>query len=286
MTTTARHTTAMHRVTRWRVGSGLLCLVLAACGTRASGDAAAVRDTAGADTAAPPSVSGASWRLLHWFGAGAGGATVPVRSAVRFAEGRMSGTGGCNRIAAPYREGGDSLVLEAVVSTQMSCGDSADLQERRFVATLQQVRRFARRGDTLDLLGSAAADSLMRLVAEAPRPLVGTTWNATGINNGRGGVASLVAGSAVTATFSADGRLAGSAGCNRYTASYTTGQGDSLGLGAGAATKRMCADPGVMQQEQQFLAVFPQVARFAIDHDVLEWRSASGALLARFTAQP
>jgi heat shock protein HslJ len=48
----------------------------------------------------------------------------------------------------------------------------------------------------------------------------------------------------------------------------------------------MCADPGVMQQEQQFLAVFPQVARFAMDHDVLEWRSASGALLARFIAQP
>ena len=61
---------------------------------------------------------------------------------------------------------------------------------------------------------------MLAFAAAAVTPLVGTAWQATGINNGRGGVVSLVEGTAVTATFDADGRVAGSGGCNPYTGGY------------------------------------------------------------------
>ena len=51
----------------------------------------------------------------------------------------------------------------------------------------------------------------------------------------------------------ADGRVAGYAGCNRYTGSFKR-DGKALSFGPAAATRRMCIEPeGVMEQEQQFL---------------------------------
>ncbi len=267
------------------LAAGVLAVAGAACTSTPDVARGGAPDSAVTTPPQPATLEGGTWRLLLRQGTAASAASNDVRPAIRFAEGRTSGTGGCNRISAPYAVTGDSLVLQAVISTQMSCGDEADRQERRFVTALQQVRRFARRGDTLDLIG-AAGDSLLRLLVEPPRPLVGTTWSATGINNGAGGVASLVAGSTVTAQFAEGGRLSGSAGCNRYTAPFTVGGGDSLALGAGASTRRLCTDASVMQQEQHFLATFAQVARYVIDDDVLEWRSPDGALLARFVASP
>jgi len=44
--------------------------------------------------------------------------------------------------------------------------------------------------------------------------LAGSSWRAMGINNGKGGVASLVAGTNVTLVFAADGEASGSAGSN------------------------------------------------------------------------
>lgn len=121
---------------------------------------------------------------------------------------------------------------------------------------------------------------------ESSRPLTATVWRATAIDDGAGGVAPVMAGSVVTAEFTTAARLSGSAGCNRYTASVALGGGDALTLGAAATTRRLCTDPGAMQQEQRFLAVFPRVARYVLSADVLEWRAVSGAVLARFTAAP
>ena len=50
--------------------------------------------------------------------------------------------------------------------------------------------------------------------------LAGTSWVVIGYNNGRGGVVSTIIGTELTATFSPNGILSGSSGCNTYQAGY------------------------------------------------------------------
>jgi len=110
--------------------------------------------------------------------------------------------------------------------------------------------------------------------------LAGTRWRITAINNGKGAVASVVAGSAVTLAFGADGKAGGSAGCNQYTAGYEA-KGSKLQFRAPAANRRMCADEGLMEQEHLFLKVLESVASVHVEGNRLELRNAQGALLVR-----
>ena len=108
--------------------------------------------------------------------------------------------------------------------------------------------------------------------------LAGTAWEVTGFNNGRQAVVSVLAGTSLTATFGEDGRVAGSAGCNQYNASFTT-DGDKITIGPAASTRRFCAEPaGVMEQEAQFLAALQTAATYTPRGDMLELRTADGAL--------
>ena len=108
--------------------------------------------------------------------------------------------------------------------------------------------------------------------------LTGTTWRVTGLNNGRQGVVSVLDGSSLTMEFAADGKLTGSAGCNRFHASYTR-EGAKLSIGAVAATRRQCEQPaGAMEQEQQFLKALQTVTTVRAEGDRLELHAADGAL--------
>jgi putative lipoprotein len=84
----------------------------------------------------------------------------------------------------------------------------------------------------------------------------------------------------VTAAFTADATVSGSAGCNRYSGSYT-GTGDQLSFSPLASTKMACADD-VMAQESAFLASMEQVASFSIEGSQLTLADGSGALLLGF----
>lgn len=130
-----------------------------------------------------------------------------------------------------------------------------------------------------------AGCSGMAASPQAPTGLDGTAWEVTGINNGKGAVASLAAGANVTLEFGAEARASGSAGCNRFTAGYARGK-DTLTFAPAAATRMMCATPGVMEQEQAFLQALQRVATMHMEGDRLELRAADGALMvaARRTA--
>ncbi|WP_348945028.1 META and DUF4377 domain-containing protein [Chitinibacter sp. FCG-7] len=55
---------------------------------------------------------------------------------------------------------------------------------------------------------------------------------------------------AITLTISADGKLSGFAGCNRFHSKLTA---EPLRIGPVASTRKLCPYPAVMQQEQAFL---------------------------------
>ena len=86
----------------------------------------------------------------------------------------------------------------------------------------------------------------------------------------------------VTANFSEDGTLSGSAGCNNYNATYEV-DGDNISIGPATATRMFCPEPdGVMEQEVQYLAALETASTYLIEADKMEMRTAEGALAATF----
>lgn len=109
---------------------------------------------------------------------------------------------------------------------------------------------------------------------EGTRPeitLDGSSWTLISING-----EAVLPGSELNATF-ADGQIAGSAGVNRYFASYET-DGDSLTLGPAGSTMMMGPDE-LMSQEMAFLSALATAASFQVDGSTLEIHFEGGSLL-------
>jgi heat shock protein HslJ len=114
--------------------------------------------------------------------------------------------------------------------------------------------------------------------SKAALALVGTSWTTTGIIDGKGGVTGLIAGSRVTLNFGTEGTLSGSAGCNSYTGRYEITGTQVRFPSAFASTRKMCVNPGVMDQEQAFLKALSASTTGRIDGKKLELRDAAGTL--------
>jgi heat shock protein HslJ len=254
----------MNHLNHWiRLALGVLALggLVAVCGTMAS-------------AAEPASLDGTAWVLT-----GLPGHTLVPDSSVtlQFSEGRLSGSDGCNRYSGNYSLKNSSLAVSPnLASTQMACMPDINAQARAYVAALTGAKSFRIDGERLELLASDGKASAT--FAAQSRSLAGTSWSATGINNGRQAVSSLLKGSSVTMSFGKDDVVSGSAGCNRYTAPYSS-YGATLTIGQAAATRMMCTSPeGGMEQEQQFLRALATVATVRFEGDRLELRTAEGAL--------
>ena len=105
---------------------------------------------------------------------------------------------------------------------------------------------------------------------------------ATGINNGKSGVQSLLAGTTVTATFTEDGTVTGSSGCNRFSGAYER-DGNAIKIGPLAGTRMMCTEPaGIMEQESHYLKALENASTFNVEGKTLELRDAQAALQVKF----
>ncbi|MDX1382101.1 MAG: META domain-containing protein [Thermoanaerobaculia bacterium] len=257
-----------------------LAAVVVACAPSEEGGSEPVASEAEPAQAAAPSTEAlldAEWRLVSM---GEGGETSPVleEAEVTLAfgdDGRASGSGGCNRYTAGYEaDGGGSLSFSPAAATMMACPVAAVAdQEAAFFAALDGVETWAVDGDELRLGGAGVE---LRFEPRPTPSLERTRWSVVGVNNGRGGVASVVAGSELTAVFE-EGAVSGSAGCNSYNASYEL-DGERLSVGPAAATRKMCGRPeGVMEQESAFLAALQTVASWGFEGDLLRLRTSEGA---------
>lgn len=88
---------------------------------------------------APTSLNGTSWQIEHISGA----AVLPdIATHIAFADGRISGTAGCNRLMGSFTQSADNLAFGSVASTRMACPPAQMEQERSLIAALEQVRRW------------------------------------------------------------------------------------------------------------------------------------------------
>lgn len=259
--------------------TALAVVAIAACSTTGGeSPKAAASASAGAAT----TLEGTPWQLTDYVGPE--GNIVPVPTAVAatalFAGGTVSGNSGCNTYTGKYVLDGDALTISGLAVTSMACEAIPMAVEQAYTTALAKVATYSIDGDKLELKTAEGKVGLRYKVA-ATASLTGTRWVATSINNGKGGVGSVVAGSTVTAVFSADGKVAGSGGCNDYTGPYTV-DGSKMTVGPVRSTKMACADEKVGAQEAQYFAAFEKVTKFSIDGDRLQLRDEGGALQVEY----
>lgn len=188
----------------------------------------------------------------------------------------------CNSARGSYSLDGMSLVMRPGPMTLAACPE--DSFSALYLDMLSRVTSFERSeglltlklsdGGTMDFIPLPTSASLGGSEALAGE------WTVTGYNNGRGGVTTLVASTEINVLFGADGTASGSAGCNNFTGPFSA-DGAVVSIGPLAATMKMCAADGVMEQESQFLAAMQNSTRWEIRGDRLELRNDDGALQVR-----
>lgn len=244
-----------------------------------------VASCASATPADPPSASGEGLIGVTWLLEDVGG-KAPVDGSpatVRFSEdGAMFGSGGCNRFTGTYEAAGSELTVgDSMPATMMACADDVMALEQSFLTALAGAGSFAEDGDGLTLSDTDGA-ALATFTAQT-QDLADTTWNLASYNNGKGGVQSLIEGTAADITFSEDGTISGTGGCNRLFGSYTAADG-IIGFGTIASTAMACPAPeGLLAQEAATIAALESAATYSIEGDTLEMRTADGATALRFT---
>jgi heat shock protein HslJ len=190
------------------------------------------------------------------------------------------GNASCNRYFGPYRLDGDSITFGPLASTLMACAQPLMIQEQAFTAALQSVDAWAIDGETLEL--SAAGKTLL-VFDVISRDLAGSSWKLVAYNNGQGGFTSVILDTEVTADFEED-TVSGSAGCNSYSAGYTTTEDGGIDFAEVAGTERACLDPdGVMDQESRYLEALGLAATYAIEGTDLEMFAEDGLRLLQYS---
>jgi len=140
-----------------------------------------------------------------------------------------------------------------------------------------------RRGAVLivAVVGLTGCTSGGRSLASDPTALspVGPTWRLVSIDS-----QPVLAGTAVTAQFTSENRVSGSAGCNGYSGTARAGAG-RLSVGVMSSTLMACAPEAVMAQEGRYLSVLQVATSYTMDGGELRLgRSAADATLV-FTSR-
>ena len=149
-------------------------LVLSACGD----------DEKAADASASQTLAGTSWTLASVTAAGKTVDAAPEATLAFDAAGtNVSGSTGCNQYSGTYVQTGSDVKISPGPTTLAACGDPAKtVQEAAILAGLPKVASFAL-GTQLVLKDSGG--STLFTYDKGTSSLEGTSWKATGINNGK-----------------------------------------------------------------------------------------------------
>jgi peptidyl-Lys metalloendopeptidase len=117
-----------------------------------------------AEPASPPTVKNAlvdsEWKLVSLNG----DALIEGKEiTLRFGEGSLEGSGGCNTYGASYTVSEDSLSVNGVYATEMACMEPEGImeQEKTYFDTLNTVARYLVDGDQLELYDETGAQILV-----------------------------------------------------------------------------------------------------------------------------
>lgn len=201
------------------------------------------------------------------------------------ADGRLTVQADCNRAVGTYTRQGAQLTLRLGPTTLAACPQGS--LSSRFLRDLGDVVTFVFDGPQLALNLKVDGGNMI-FAAQPPASLTGSEWRVQAVNNGVGGVASVVTGTQLTVTFGTDGRVSGNTGCNLFSGPYTV-TGSSLTFGSLISTRRACLSDAANRQEAAFLAALGNVKAYRLVGDRLTLVDGAGARqieLVRPSVQP
>jgi len=108
-------------------------------------------------------------------------------------------------------------------------------------------------------------------------------WRLSRYHDESGKMIPVLADTAVTARFR-DGRVGGSAGCNRYFGSYTLGTDDQLSFSTPVGTTMMACVPPVSEQERHYLKDLSAVVAFQLEDGALRLLDKDRKAVLEYTA--
>jgi heat shock protein HslJ len=248
----------------------ILVGLLASCGTPATSVSEAVN----------PDLTRSDWMLVS-----INDKPVASDSMALFAfgeAGNVLGSTGCNLFSGTYAIGtGDVLNFKPNVTTSFDCPEPYLTQEKSMLLVLSSSSNYILEGDELEITNP---DGERRAVFSRMEPLelAGTNWILDAYNDGQGAFVNLIAGTEITASFSTDDQLSGSAGCNDYSTSYQV-DGRQINFNPIIVTQMACAEPeGVMDQENKYLQALELVGTYRNFGIILVFYDQQGQIAANY----
>jgi heat shock protein HslJ len=251
----------------------ILALVVAGCTTTTPATPATVTPTP-PPTIPPGSPIVGSWVLESMVSAGTPVTLVPgtTITATFARDGKFSGSDGCNQQSGTYMVTGSQLqVGPNLASTMMACEARVMDQAGTYTRILVSPDTWQVSGDRLTI--QDAKSGILVYVKQVPTvaTTVPTTappvaspvgsWDLTSMTYMSGGSsATVMPAGQINAIFSTDGKLEGYAGCNAYSAGYTT-NGSSMAVSGIVKTAMSCGGQ-LDTQERAYLGVLGTAARF------------------------
>jgi heat shock protein HslJ len=100
-------------------------------------------------------------------------------------------------------------------------------------------------------------------------PLQGTSWRLEALGTS-GNMRPALTTTDVSLSFLEDSRVSGNASCNSYFGQYVASDGNgTLTVSGLGSTKMFCNEPGVMQQEQDFLNTLGAAEHYSVEEGLL-----------------
>jgi heat shock protein HslJ len=267
-----------------------LVLALAGCASSAPTPAPATAVAEAAKDAQATvtqfALSGTEWQLESTGGPeDSSPAPAGANLTLGFGGYRYAGYSGCNWFQGMFDAKGDSLTLEPPAKSLGGCVAKPEAQKLQssYLTGLTNVISYAIEDGKLVLY----AANKQRMGTMAPLdavPFEGTTWDLMFYPSADAvDAVPVLPGAAITARFEG-GKVTGNAGCNDYTADYKRDD-TRLTFGPVAATEKMCAEPaGVMEQEDAYLKMLPEVGAINQFARSIELQKADGTPLLMYHA--
>jgi heat shock protein HslJ len=137
--------------------------------------------------------------------------------------------------------------------------------------------------EALNSVGGRATSEASVAVVEAPpdNPLAGTSWVLLSYFDGSAEIP-VLEGSTVSASFGEKSEMAGSGGCNNYSATYTV-SGNQITIKDVLSVQISCG-PELDQQEAAYFALLPTAATYAVSDGQLTISDADGQVILTYSA--
>lgn len=185
---------------------------------------------------------------------------------LNFAEGKVSGSSGCNLFMGEYTQTGSVLNITPLVSTRRACADNdLQAQEQDFLNQLNKVNSVSQANGSLILSGEQ--DIKLTFKAATVESISNTQWKYKHTETNGTVISSVLPETSLSLNFS-ETQATGSAGCNSFVGEYAQ-NGEYLSFKNMASTEKSCLNTSIMEQESVYLKHLGNVKRMQVEDKML-----------------